>query len=165
MMRRAVLDDAGRWSPMCAPGALPERVGKATREALDEAGTDRRGSFRVFMVVGAFVLLFVGLAVLVSNREAALAHADSLLDFAMHLGIFVGASVVIGLIGGMLVPKSARMRLAEAASAAGKRDAVCIGCGYDLAFTPPMDDGLVTCPECSARWRLPRDESAQAVSR
>lgn len=149
---------------MVSPRGLPARVGRTTREALDEAGTDRRGSFRVFMSVGALLLSLIGLVVLVGNRGAVNAHADSALEFLSHLGVFFGVSVAVGLCGGLLVPARVRRRLAVAAVEAAKRDAVCAGCGYDLAFTPPVDDGLVTCPECGARWRLPRDESARRRS-
>lgn len=30
----------------------------------------------------------------------------------------------------------------------------CASCGYDLASLPATPDGLTTCPECDAAWRL-----------
>jgi hypothetical protein len=43
----------------------------------------------------------------------------------------------------------------EAAARMIALNRVCICCGYDLAGLPPDPDGLTTCPECAAAWRLP----------
>ena len=38
----------------------------------------------------------------------------------------------------------------------------CARCAYDLSGLEPDDDGLITCPECGARWRVIRTSNHQA---
>lgn len=47
-------------------------------------------------------------------------------------------------------------RLKVLAALAMLRRHRCAACDYDLARTAPDANGLVTCPECGAAWRLER---------
>ncbi|MEM0982620.1 MAG: hypothetical protein AAGI17_01575 [Planctomycetota bacterium] len=65
--------------------------------------------------------------------------------------LVLGAALVLGF---WLTtdPDKSRARVVAKRLAA---ENVCGACGYDMLDLPSDDDGLVTCPECTAKWRKP----------
>jgi hypothetical protein len=64
------------------------------------------------------------------------------------LPAIIALSIGIGLRG-----KSAMKELRD-------RFRYCSACHYDLRGIPSGEDGLTTCPECSAAWRMPTSTDA-----
>ncbi len=123
--------------------------GPAFNEALGELHHARDAKIVRYSGPAAFTLIVFGGIAAFSARLAG--------NWAIPLLWFIAISALTA------VRLAARRRLnASALQIARRRTWQCIECWYDLQGIPVGKDGLTTCPECGAAWRLP--PSAEAAT-
>ena len=150
--RWEIKDDAGapvrlfvptNTQPLQNPGEGVMSV-KAFKE-LRSAVRKRSRSTRWLRPLGWFLMLY-GAFMLVQDISTGLGGPAVLFpwrDVMFHAFVFVFGYYLSVSIG------TDRDAIREALRANHR----CASCGYDISGTPASEDGLICCPECTARWK------------
>ncbi|MEM0982621.1 MAG: hypothetical protein AAGI17_01580 [Planctomycetota bacterium] len=143
-----VTDDSGARVRCPAEVSWPAHLPKPLRKRLIAARPSPATYLRGFVITAlATLVLQFGIVFLLN----ALPGVGGVPFFPLHT--FIGAIVLGMLVMGIVWIVRAAQGQKSMIEAA--RLGTCGVCAYSLADLPIDADGLVTCPECTARWRLP----------
>jgi hypothetical protein len=143
LVRATITDQSGRRVPLVSAAGLGSDAPAALRHRILRAH-----------LYGLRMLLppAIGLTLGVLGAFLVLGRIDGeFLDRAVLAGEAVAAMVVLALPAYIFIASGARSDAAAECLAHHR----CASCGYDLSGVPRGHDGCVTCPECSAAWRMP----------
>ncbi|MBY0260722.1 MAG: hypothetical protein K2Q20_00160, partial [Phycisphaerales bacterium] len=119
-----------------------EVIARVYRDAARAPLSWRQIAF-FFPMFGVFPLVYLFVSPLLASMQRGL-------PFVLQFALLLVATSLVTLPFRWLMDKQHAPRVRAALLA----ERICASCAYDLSRTPSEPDGLTTCPECGAAWRM-----------